>query len=134
MFSVNPLVTVRRQLSAQRQQLLPVRSVQLLGLALAPADEADLVAQPGQTPLQRLVLGSGQNLKAVECGLCFAECFVRLAHLLAQHLGAVLVAAEVHRQLLLELGALFGRSKRGVANGLPGWLAGELNKRRINTK
>jgi hypothetical protein len=111
-------MSIHLQRPAQRLQLVSVRPVQLLRLALAPADEAHLVAQGRQPLPQSLVLGAGEDLEAVQGAAGFCEGRVRLARLLAQQVGAVFVAAEADGELLLELGALVGRGQRGVANGL----------------
>lgn len=115
----HPQRTRRRPCSKRQSlELLPRPPVQLLRLALARADEADLGPERGEPVADGRLLGALQDGESTQRVGRLLERLVRLGNLLAQRLGPVLVPAQVQVQLLLELVALFGRRDELVEDGL----------------
>jgi hypothetical protein len=92
----------------QLLQLLLDPTIHLLRLSLAGADKRHLGAQRAQPALDGLLLARLEDAEPGERVAGLLESDVGIGNLVAERLGAVLVPAQVQRELLFELVALFG--------------------------
>lgn len=103
----------------QLLQLFSCPPVQLLRLPLPRTDKRDLGPQRCQPSLNRRLLARLQDLEPAQRVPRLFQRDVRLACFGAQHLGAVLVPAEVQAEFLFEFVALLSRGEKRFQSGLP---------------
>lgn len=107
-----------RHADRQPLQLLPSPSIQLLRLPLPGAHDAHLGPESSESVSDGRRFRDLQDIEATQSVVGLFERFVGLPDLLLQHVGALLVSAQVHVQLRLHFISGFRRCTDGFEDVL----------------